>query len=521
VPLSPEAAVALTGRLYARLDRRRGDVQKRNDYFEGKQPLRFASAKWAEYHAARYEEFCDNWCGPVANSPNERLRVDGFRLDDDPQLSDAERELWRDWQSNDMEAQSSAGFLASIIAARSFVLVWGDEEDQPVATWERADQVIVDCDPERPTRRTAALKAWFDDDREYATLYTGDEVWKWQRPRIQTAVYRSGRVDVPPGGRADAFFNRTTASGLYVAGYGSDGDPAGGWEPRQPPDDDTWPLANPLGVVPVVEMPNRPMLGGKPLSDIAGTMAMQDAINLLWAYLFTAADFASMPARVVMGQEPPKVPILDAQGQRVGEKTVDLKRLAEDRILWLTGQNTKISQWDAARLDVFTGVIEIAVTHVAAQTRTPPHYLVLGKGLVNVNAEGMKTAETGLVMKVGEQQTFFGPSTREIFRLFALVRGQTDLADQARTGVIDWKDAENHSEAQLVDALVKLQTIGFPFQWIAEKYGLSQTEVARVLAMKATEADEDPLSVLTRAARTPPPDAGAAGQPPGGPPAGG
>jgi hypothetical protein len=197
-----------------------------------------------------------------------------------------------------------------------------------------------------------------------------------------------------------------------------------------------------------------------------------------------------------MGQEPPKIPILDASGQKVGEQAVDLKKLAQDRILWLTGENAKIGQWDAAKLDVFTNVIETAVTHVAAQTRTPPHYLVLGKGLVNVNAEGMKTAETGLVMKVKEMQLFLSPPTRGVFQRYAMVRNKAALAEQCRFGVVEWKDAENHSEAQLVDALVKLQTIGFPFPWLAERYGLSQTEVERVMAMRETERAQDPLAAI-------------------------
>lgn len=485
MPLTADQALRQTQKLYNVIAARRPDVQKADDYYRGKQPLRFASDKWREYHASRYEKFCDNWCQPVGNSPNERLRLDGFRLDDDPAVSDAEKSLWRDWQANDMEAQSSQGFLSSIIARRSYVLVWGDSDDNPVATWERADQVAIGYDVERPGTRVAALKTWVDDDTEFATLYTADEVWKFQRPHNQV----TGPVDVAPGGAGYEFF--ATTSGLAVPG----GDTSG-WLPREGVDPN--PMRNPLGVVPVVEAPNRPMLGGEPLSDIAGTMAMQDAINLLWAYLFTAADFASMPARVVLGQEPPKIPILDENGQKVGEKAVDLKKLAEDRILWLTGENAKIGQWDAAKLDVFTNTIEVGVTHVAAQTRTPPHYLVLGKGLVNVNAEGMKTAETGLVMKVKEMQLFLGPAGREIFRLFALVRNNKALAERARFGVVQWKDAENHSEAQLVDALVKLQTIGFPFPWLAERYGLSQTELARVMAMRETEAANDPIAALAR-----------------------
>lgn len=484
--LTAQAALSLTTKLHQEIAGRRPAVSRADDYYRGKQRLRFASDKWAESHAARYKDFSDNWCAPVANSPNERLRVEGFKLDADPAQSGDEKSLWQDWQANEMDAQSSQGFLGSLIAGRSYVLVWGDGDDEPVTTWERADQVTIAYDPERPGRSTSALKTWHDDTTEYATLYTVDEVWKWERPWLG-----AGRHDGPLPVRAEAFF--TTPAGLLVPASESIG-----WRPRQPAGDDVWPLKHPMGVVPMVEMPNRPMLGGEPLSDIAGTMAMQDAINLLWAYLFTAADFASMPARVVLGQEPPSIPVLDENGQVVGKRKVDIKKLAEDRILWLNGQNTKIAQWDAAKLDVFTGVIETGVTHIAAQTRTPPHYLVLGKGMVNVNADGMRAAETGLVKKVEEEQLFFSPGVRGVNQRFALVRNKPELAKRCLFGDVKWRDAENHSEAQRVDALQKLDAIGFPFAWIAERYGLSPTELSRVLAMRETERREDPLRELVR-----------------------
>lgn len=483
------AAQALSNiqRLFGQLASRRPEVCATDEYYRGRQPLRFASEKWREFHASRYERFSDNWCAPVADSPNERLRVDGIRISDGTKPNDAEKGLWNDWLSNDMEAQSSQGFLSSIISKRSFVLVWGDDDDEPVATWESPDQVIVDYDPERPGSRLMALKTWSDDKREFATLYTPDEVWKFERPYIPVD---NVQLDGLPR-RAEPFF--LTTSGLIIPNLSQ-----AGWTKRQPTTDDNWPLTNPLGVVPIVEFANRPMLKGEPLSEIQGTMAMQDAINLLWAYLFTAADFASMPARVVLGQEPPKIPILDASGQKVGEKAVDIKKLAEDRILWLTGQNTKIGQWDASKLDVFTGVIDTAVAHIAAQTRTPPHYLILGNGMVNVNADGMRAAETGLVMKVNEEQTFFTPAAREVFRLFALVRDDKKTALACKRAAVHWKDAENRSYAQTVDALLKLQTIGFPFEWLAEQYGLGATEIERIVAMKKVEAEADPMAALAR-----------------------
>lgn len=490
--LTAEQALQQTQVLYEQIAGRRTLVAETEAYYRGRQRLRFASEKWSEYNADRYKDFSDNWCAPVANSPNERLRIDGFRLDDDPASSGDEKSLWRDWQANDMGAQSSQGWLSTINAGRSYVMVWGTSEDEPVATWERADQVTIGYDAERPSVAVDWLKTWHDGSIEFATYITVDQVWKWQRPYLE----RKTHTGVLPL-RAGAFFE--TTSGLVVPV--TDGT---GWQPRQARDDNTWPLPNPLGEIPGVEMPNRPMLGSEPISDIAGTMAMQDAINLLWAYLFAAADFASMPARVVMGQDPPKIPILDDTGQVVGHRPVDMKKLAQDRILWLTGEKASIGQWDAAKLDVFTGVIETAVAHIAAQTRTPPTRMLLGKGMVNISADGMKAAQDGLVDRVSEMHTFLSPPSRGVFRRFALVRGDTKLAEACRFGVVDWKDAENHSEAQLADALLKAKQIGFPFAWIAEKYGLSQPEVDRVLKMREAEAEQDPLTAMVQRGGTPP-----------------
>lgn len=473
MPLTAAEALEITKRLHAVVVQRQQFVRTAEEYYAGHQPLRFASEQWRSFHQSRYAGFSDNWCAPVANTPTERLAVEGFRLDDDPEQSQAEKDLWRDWQINDMETQSSQGFLHGIVTSRSYVKVWGTEDGEPIATWERSDQMTIEYDPERPGHGRYDLKTWVDGDTEFATMSTPDEVWKWRRP-----------------------FKGAQGTGL-VSPTGTPLSMAGGtWEPYQPADDDTWPLPNPMGMITGVEMPNRPLLGAEPLSDIAGTMAMQDAINLLWAYLFTQADFAGMPARVIMGQEPPKLPILDETGQQIGERQADLKKLSQDRILWLTGDKTTIGQWDAAKLDMFTDVITTAVTHIAAQTRTPPHYLVLGKGMVNVSADGMRAAETGQVMKVREMQTFLTPPMRGVFQRFALVRGDKALAEQARFGTVGWRDAENHSEAQRVDALQKLDAIGFPFAWIAERYGLSLPEVARVLEMKAAqaEAEVDPLA---------------------------
>ena len=467
------AALAVVNDLYEDLQGRRGEIARLGQYFRGQHPLVFASDAWRKFHQHRYKDFSDNWCGVVASSPAERIRVNGFRIGDDTQVWSAEeQQMSRDWLGNDLDAQSSQGFLESIISKTSYVLVWGDSDANPVVTWEHPSQMIVDCDPCSPRVVRAALKSWSDDDMEYATLYLPDSVWKWKR-RAGIRVYQTN----------------TTDAGLYIPVRISDS----GWSPRQERTDATWPLPNPMGVVPVVEVANRPLLGGEPMSDISGAACMQDAINLLWAYLFAAADHASLPARVVMGQEPPSLPILDANGQLVGTKPIDMGDLAKSRLLWLNGENTKIAQWEPAKLDVFTSVINIAVRHLAAQTRTPVHYIV-GE-LTNVNGETLLAGESGLVKKVEEFQLFAGSPVRRIHALMAMARGNAALAEACRYGTVQWAGAETRTTAQAADAALKDRQLGMPLAWIAEKrFGLSQPEIARLLAMVEAEAADPILS---------------------------
>src|SRR5699024_2784536 len=146
---------------------------------------------------------------------------------------------------------------------------------------------------------------------EYLTLYAPDALWKWRR------VYNDGET-TSKGYR--------TETGLYVESWSNARETR--WEPYQPDGDDVWPVPNPLGEVPIVEFPNRPRLRRDTGSDIDGNKAMQDAVNMLWAYLFTSGDHASFPARVVLGQESRKMPVLDKDGQYVDEKYVDMQGLS-------------------------------------------------------------------------------------------------------------------------------------------------------------------------------------------------
>lgn len=449
-------------RMLKKLDKRRPFTLQTDEFYEGKHPLTFASKEWAEFHKGRYTDFSDNWCAPVADAVSERIVLAGVN---DKSLM----ELWAAWDRNDGQAKSSQGFQASIVNSVSYALVWGNKDDEPLITFEHASEVILERDP-ATGEKLRGLKHFVDQDNEteHLAFYTKDDVWKWYRSTSSTTESKTGLLIVTHGA------SRTN-----------------GWAADQGPSDDTWPIRNPMGRVPFAEFENRPRLSRGPLSDIAGTMSMQNAINLLWAYLFGAADHASMPARVVSGQEPPKIPILDENGQKISEKAVDIKDLAKGRLLWLTGQNTKIDQWTPANLKVFTEVIEISVGHIAAQTRTPPHYLNTKAGMSNLSGDALVAAETGLVKKAMDAILYARAGMRDLFQLVALVKNQAALAETITSRMFEFENPGMRSESQLTDALLKKRQMGYPFEYLLELDGVGPEDRKRIQRMRREEMFSD------------------------------
>lgn len=505
--MSPEAANALAqvGKLSDELRNRRPQIERRLRYYRGVHPLVYASAEFARYFGDRFVHFSDNWCVPVIQTPAERMNVLGMRLDAEDRGVD--KDLARVWRANDAERGSSEAFVVMLAAARSFALVWGsDDEETPRICWEHPAETIVGYDADTG-ERAAALKLWTDGEHDYATLYTPEWVWKWQRKSAGMPV--SGKQTREDESNWVAAARIASENGIETPVY-VPLDAA--WEPRQGSRDNAWPIPNPMHAVPIVELRNQTLLDNIPISDLDGVIAMQDACNLTWAYLLNALDFTSLSQRVILGAEIPKIPILGADGQVAGYRPVDLDELLRDRVMWVPGENAKLGEWTSANLQPFTEVIERAVEHIAAQTRTPPHYLI-GK-LANLSADALNAAETGLVSKTGERVTYCSAAIREVNRLVALAQGDEKKAKQVHSGTVEWADIQFRSLAQKVDALVKLRQIGFPIEWIAEQYGLAPHEVARVIQLIEDEKKQDPIGQLSRAIGETQPEATAAGDGP-------
>lgn len=407
-----------------------------DEYYRGEHRLAFASEKYRTQFGKLFSRFADNWMPIVVDAVAERLNVQGFRFGEQAGDQDA----WTIWQRNQLDVDSQIAHTEALIAGMAYTLVGPDADERAQITIEHAAQAIVAFAPGSRRRRVAGLKRWqADDGRMMATVYMPDYVWKWQSRR-------------PVKG-----------TGKFM------------WEPRDR-EDDVWPLPNPLGVVPLVPLRNRPLLLTEGTSELHGVIELQDAVNKLVADMLIASEYGAYRQRFVAGME---VPIDEATKKPREPFTSGPGKL------WIAEtKDAKFGEFEASDLRNFVTGIEMLVQHAASQTRTPPHYFYL-KGTFP-SGESIKSAETGLVAKARKTMMPFGEGWEETMRLSFALEGDD------RAQVIDaetiWADPESRSESEHVDALVKKKQLGVPDEQLQEDAGYTPQQRARFPEMLARQA---------------------------------
>lgn len=432
------------------------------DYYDGQHRLAFATSKFREAFGSLFSAFADNWCQIVVDAAAERLTVQGFRFG--PGDGGDER-AWEIWQANGLDAESIKGHTEAVKCGRAYLLASPASEGTtglPVVTVEHPSQVVLECAPGRRRDRLAALKTWTDlDGRSHATLYLPRSIHRYQ---------------------SAAKGNPGSATWEAVDGGG----------------------ANPAGVVPVVALENNPDLLAGGRSDLQPIVRMQDAINKLCSDMLVSSEYNAFRQRYATGLE---IPVDEETGQPI--PGADLKA-GMSRLMVSADPDTRFGEFSETTLAGYIAAIRLLVTHVAAQTRTPPHY-VLGE-IVNASGDALKSAETGLAYRVRRKQIDFSDPWEDVMRIAFLLDGDKARAGQAQAEVV-WRDAEARSEGEVVDALTKLRTLGVPLETVWAIYGFSPQEIARMKNL-AGLPDRPPPGATTAAASppaAPPPPAVPAG----------
>jgi hypothetical protein len=417
-------------RLWDELQERCKYVDLMRHYYSGDHPLAMIQDKARPAFQRLLKQARSNFVGLVVDATAERIQVDGFRLGDE-EVGD--EEAWRIWQANNLDADSDLVITEAVKTSRAFMLVAPNPDDAatPIVTAEDASQAIVAYAPGSRRERVAGLKTWCDDwtGELMATVYLPGGLYKYQAPKPQV------------GGGVKPRWEKREAEG------------------------EAWPAPNPLGEVPLVEIPNRPDLLGESHSEIEDVLDVQDRINKTLIDRLMAQEFSAFRQRWMTGYEVPT----DENGQ-----PIEPFKAAVDRLWVIEDENVHVGEFSATDLGPYLDAIEADVRHMAARTRTPAQYL-LGQ-LSNVNGETLKATESGLVAKVRQRSRPLGEGLEEVVRLY--LRAAGDARDLSRIETI-WHNPEFRTEGELVDALVKMSTLGVPHEALWERWGASQTEIAQ------------------------------------------
>jgi hypothetical protein len=403
-------------------------LQACDAYYEGDQTLAYMTRKFREAYGSMFADLTDNWMPTVIESSVERLRVQGFRFGDDRQ---ADKDAWKLWQANGLDADANMVHTEAAKLGWAYWMVAPQGENEvPRITGDHPRQVIVQTAPGNRRDRLAALKRWTEGDEIYANVYLPDRVVHYRTTkRLLQDVIAERRWE--------------TIGAEY----------------------------NPLGEVPIIPVPNNPSMLSGGRSDLAGgPMAMQDAINKLFADMLIGSEYQAYPQRVLLGVDQPR----NEKGDPIPNAEL---RASQSRLWMFPNENARAHEFSAADLSNFWDAIQGLVDHLAAQTRTPPHYVV-GK-MANMSGDALKAAETGLVSKVRDKMDPYGEAHEDMIRLaFKAQDADDERANEVMAETI-WVDPESRTEGESVDAAVKLKAINVPDEILWERIGASPQEIDR------------------------------------------
>ena len=410
--------------------------------------------KVAEAYRQLLAKSKSNFMRVVVDVAAERVNVLGLRLPEDDEPADSE--TWDIWTRNELPAWFPIGVQTALVQRRAFWSVWWGAGAKASIVLEDPQQVIVEYDQADRRRRAAALKLWVDD-------WTGDKLANLYLP---SEIHRFRWARSPAGSM--------------------------GWYPREAMQ------RNPLGVVPIVPMVNRPGLRGRGVSRIEDVLAVQDRVNQTLANEQVAEYLSAFRQKWATGLE---IPIDDETGQ-----PVQAFQAAIDA-LWISPDSgSKFGQFDATDLSNYWSTIEGNLEHISVITRTPRHaFMHQGQA---PSGDAMKSDEAGLVADVKGMWAPFGASVREVLALARTIDG----LDTPFDAEIVWADPEWQTLGQLVDAQVKLVQTGIgSLDYAREKIGMTPATIKRVKVEIQRDALERDLLAPEPVAVS---DGAGSGQPP-------
>lgn len=415
-------------------------------YYIGEPPLPRDPERLTEEYRPLLMMGRSDWCQLVVDVVSERLKIGSVRSTEHPNQDPT---AWDWWQRNNMDGVSPQVHTAALKFGICYVSVWPGADGTPKIMGESPLSTYCRIDPETG-EVTAAVRLWTGccDGAVYCDLTTSTAQWRLVSKKPTKTTLRASTWSMTS-------MNLVTVDPSTIE-----------WTFRDPMD--TPPVRlNPMGVCGYVPMYTAPDLLGGYHSEIATILPVQDRINKTCFDRLVTQEFCAFPQRAISG--------IDAwRDPETGEVKLPFDAAA-DRIWTATDPATKFTQFDAATGQAYLEATTADIQALSTQSRTPPHYLLAGMG-VFPSGESVRATEYGLTRKVQMRQQSYGDAWGTVLRLCALAAKDSSLVDDQGLRV-EWENVEARSEGEVVDALLKMGTLGVPWEALWAKWGASPEEI--------------------------------------------
>ena len=156
------------------------------DYYAGRHPLVYSAARLRKVFKGLDANFVENWCSVVVNVPWERLVLTRLVVTDDAAATERLDELWA---RLDLNLDADEVHRAALIASESFVIAWGEPDDERRATSYYHDPRLCHVFYEDEDPRTARMAAkWWQEGKRYRlTLYYPDRLERYATTGMEQA----------------------------------------------------------------------------------------------------------------------------------------------------------------------------------------------------------------------------------------------------------------------------------------------------------------------------------------------
>jgi hypothetical protein len=433
---------------------RRDDYALYGDYLAGYHRAMVAAQAYEQTFRSVIARTRANICPAIVRAHTDRLRLTGFSPHPDDGNEATAAAAWGLYQERRLTKTFNYVFGQAVGLGDAYVRVWPDKTGRAQFTAFRGDQIVV-----RYANDEGAITLRDGAAVEYAGAKPGElecaaQLWQ-EGSQYSLLLYYSDRLS----------YYQTKPNTTTLP------DKAAAFSPVRE-------VANTYGRVPLFPFPFEGGPGQYGTSILAPVVPLQDLYNKTLVDREVAAEFAAWPQRYAIGLEPD----YDANG-----KAIPLPyKVGIDRMLTVANPDAKFGQFDAANLEQYNLKARDLLDAISTVSTVPQHLFNRGMG-VPPSGEALKTAEAGLVARVGDTQTDFGAQAADVLAFGLVIEGRIARIEDAHIEP-DWRDPVSRAQKDEAETMgIYRAQVGLPLAEVLRRMDYTDKEIAGILAASQTE----------------------------------